>query len=112
MRRARASRWAGLNGVSPMVKRESTAAESRCTGERSRTSSTTTGVRPAPSASWVNAVVAWPRTPWTPAGPSAYAATWVTISMSSGTVGVYGWCRGCRRMVQYTVRIIGGGIGG
>ena len=94
MRSAGRRAWAGLNGVSPMVKRESTTAESMRTGERSRTSSTTTGLRPAPSASWASAVVACPRTPWTPAGPSAYAATWVTISMSSGTVGVYGWCAG------------------
>ena len=37
----------------------------------SRTSSTTDGASPAISASSHSAVVAWPRTPCTPAGPSA-----------------------------------------
>ena len=40
-------------------------------GDRSRTSSTTTGERPAVSASCARAVAAWPSTPCTPAGPSA-----------------------------------------
>ena len=72
-------------GVSPMLNRASTRAVAIWRGERSRTSATTTGERADSSASSARPVVAWASTPWTPAGPSTYGATCVTISMLSAT---------------------------
>ena len=60
----------GDQGVSPMVKRASTRAAAETSGETSRTSVTAIGFRPAMSASWDSAVVAWPNVPCTPAGQS------------------------------------------
>ena len=75
----------GEKGVSPMLNRASTRAVVISRGERSRTSVTTTGDRPDSSASSARPPAAWVSTPWTPAGPSTYGATCVTISMVSAT---------------------------
>ena len=68
----------GAHGVSPMVNRLTTRASARTAGSRVRTSVTRWKLSPAASANWAMAVADWSSTPWTPAGPCWYGATWVT----------------------------------
>ena len=76
-----AERCASDHGVSPMVNRERTPPPESSAGERSDTSATMTGSSPTMPASSPSAVDACARVPWTPAGPSGYGATCVTMNM-------------------------------
>src|SRR5271166_3758242 len=83
-----AVRWGSVNGVSPIVNSASTPPLSSSAGATSATSVTVTGSRPCIRPSSARPVEAWARTPCTPAGPSRYGATWVTMYI--GRVGISG----------------------